>query len=369
MVSRRQVLSFYGFRGGRGGLTPVMVNLINFVSSQGLEVHLLLHDEVAEVNRIDKAVKIVRLGRKSELFKPVVLASYLKTVQPKVLLSSYREWGNRIAVVAKKIAGVDTKLVFRVGAAPSATVDSVFPPKRFLQRLMLAFSYRHADLILANSEQIISDIIATTGVDRSKIVKLNNPTIPLDVWERAGELSGHPWLDKPDLPVVLSVGRLMKVKDFPTLLRAFVIVRRQFECRLVIVGDGNKREELWQLATSLGIAEHFDMPGFSENPFSYMGRAALFVLSSVREGSPNVLIEALACGTPVVSTDCPTGPAEILENGKYGRLVPVGDVDKMAQAMIETLKQSPAPDVLQHAAQRYRADLCSRQYLEAMGLL
>ncbi len=346
-----------------------MVNLINQSSVLGLNVHLILHDDVEELDKIDKKVDVVRLGKCVDPVKSYVLASYLKKVCPDVLLSSYTEWGNRNAVLARQLAGVSTKIVFRVGATPSSTINSFFPFKRWLQMGMLSWSYRQADLIIANSEEIVCDIVSTTGVSKDKIMRLNNPTVPEDVLERAAKASGHLWLDRQDMPVVLAVGRLMKVKDFPTLLRAFAIVRRQFECRLVIVGEGNKRKELAKLASSLGIAQHFDMPGYSENPFSYMAKAALFVLSSVREGSPNVLIEALACGTPVVSTDCPTGPAEILENGKYGRLVPVGDVDKMAQAMIEALKQSPAPDVLQSAAQRYSADLCSRQYLEAMGLI
>jgi len=166
------------------------------------------------------------------------------------------------------------------------------------------------------------------------------------------------------------VGRLAKQKDFSTLLAAMGILRMEYglEARLIILGEGNERKKLGDMARSLGLEGAIDMPGFVPEPFPYMARASIFVLSSAWEGSPNVLIEALAIGVPVVSTDCPSGPREILQGGKYGRLVPVGDSEALARAMFETIKAPHPPEYLREAAEPFRSAACARKYLEAMGM-
>jgi glycosyltransferase involved in cell wall biosynthesis len=149
--------------------------------------------------------------------------------------------------------------------------------------------------------------------------------------------------------VVLGVGRLTAQKDFPSLIRAFAKVRAQKPCRLVILGEGELRGELEALVASLDLSADVALPGFTDNPFAWMRQSSLFVLSSAWEGFGNVLVEAMACGTPVVSTNCPSGPAEILENGRWGRLVPVGDVDALADAMLATLAETTHADVATRA--------------------
>src|SRR5262249_37227290 len=147
----------------------------------------------------------------------------------------------------------------------------------------------------------------------------------------------HPWFAPGSLPVILGVGRLTWQKDFPTLIKAFALVRSRQPARLLILGEGEKRLELETIVKELGLAADVCLPGYVDNPFAYMHRCSAFVLSSASEGLPNSLIEAMACGAPVISTDCASGTAEILENGRYGPLVPVGDVEAMATAISATL--------------------------------
>ena len=165
--------------------------------------------------------------------------------------------------------------------------------------------------------------------------------------------------------MVLAAGRLVALKGFDTLLRAFARVRQQMPARLVILGEGSERSNLERLAAELGVAADVDMPGFDPNPFRYMKRAGVFVLSSRYEGLPNVLIQAMACGCPVVSTDCPNGPAEILDGGRYGPLVPVDDVEALAYAMAQALagKVAPAPT---EWLEQFRVEVVAEQYLRVM---
>jgi glycosyltransferase involved in cell wall biosynthesis len=189
-----------------------------------------------------------------------------------------------------------------------------------------------------------------------------------ELYRLAEEPLDHPWFAPGQPPVILGVGRLEPQKDFATLLRAFSTVHADRPCRLVILGEGGQRRELQALAAELGIAADLAMPGFVTNPYAYLRHASLFAFSSRWEGFGNALVEALAVGTPVVSTDCPDGPSEILEGGRFGPLVPVGDHAALADAMRLVLDGPPAPDQLRAAAQRYTQEVSATAYLEAMGL-
>ena len=192
----------------------------------------------------------------------------------------------------------------------------------------------------------------------------------------AKEPVNHSWLGQAlasnlAIPVILGLGRLSQEKDFPTLIRAFAIVRQEMPCRLVILGEGKDRQQLEELAHNLDergeAAADVSIPGFVENPFAYMSKAAVFVLSSAFEGLPGSLIQAMACGCPVVSTDCPQGLAEILKAGEYGYLVPIGD----AQAMADAIRRVLSGDVLKPPPEwllRFEAEPVLRQYLSVMDV-
>jgi glycosyltransferase involved in cell wall biosynthesis len=164
-------------------------------------------------------------------------------------------------------------------------------------------------------------------------------------------------------PVVLAAGRLERQKDFPTLLRAFALLRAERPVRLVVLGEGAWRERLAALAATLGVAADVDLPGFQPNPYPFLARTRVFALSSRWEGSPNVLTEAMALGTPVVATDCPSGPREILADGRYGPLVPMGDAPALAAALARALDEPLPSAVLKGAVRDYSAIESARRYL------
>jgi glycosyltransferase involved in cell wall biosynthesis len=239
---------------------------------------------------------------------------------------------------------------------------------RLFERLV-KFWYPRADWVVAVSRGVQRDLLRYTRVSPERVALIYNPTYTHRLLELREQPVEHPWFAPGEPPVVLGVGRFYPQKDFATLLRAFAKVRANRLVRLVILGEGPLRSELEALAHQLGITEHVSMPGFVENPFAYMRRAAVFVLPSQYEGLPNVLIQAMACGCPVVSTNCPSGPEDILDNGKYGHLVPVGDAEAMARAILRVLDGDvphvPEEWLLQfheeHVAQKYLALLLNRR--------
>jgi glycosyltransferase involved in cell wall biosynthesis len=196
---------------------------------------------------------------------------------------------------------------------------------------LIGKSYTKADGIVAVSSGVADDLATITGLRRNDIDVIYNPVITPEVAAATDELPDHPWLADGEPPVVLGIGRLTPKKDFGTLLRAFAEVRGEVDARLIILGEGPQRVELERLIHTLDLSCSVAMPGFVDNPYAYLARAAVFALSSRWEGLPTVLIEAMFCGTPVVSTDCPSGPHEILDGGAYGRLVGVGDATALAR--------------------------------------
>jgi glycosyltransferase involved in cell wall biosynthesis len=177
----------------------------------------------------------------------------------------------------------------------------------------------------------------------------------------------HPWLVAGGPPVVLGVGKFKLQKDFALLIRAFARVRGSRPARLIILGDGPRRDELEGLVNRFGLTADVALPGVVDNPYAWMSRASVFVLSSAWEGLPGVLIEAMACGCPVVSTDCPSGPAEILDRGKFGSLVPVGDEQAMADAILATLANPPSGESLRVRARLFSIDVAVTRYLELLA--
>ena len=199
---------------------------------------------------------------------------------------------------------------------------------------LLNVGYRFADRVVAVSHGVADDLAETTGLPRDRVLVVGNPVVTPEVRSKAEQPATHPWLLDPDgPPVILGVGRLSPQKNFALLLRAFAQVRSERDARLLILGEGPKRAELEKLAKELDISKDLSMPGFVDNPYAEMAAADVFALSSEYEGLPTVLIEALFCDTPVVSTDCKAGPRQILDDGVHGKLVPVGDLDALVTAL------------------------------------
>jgi glycosyltransferase involved in cell wall biosynthesis len=232
--------------------------------------------------------------------------------------------------------------------------------QRLSPRVMEAFSHE-ADHVIAVSKGVARDLSDRSGLAPDRIKTIYNPVFTPEIWKRAEEAPEHRWFCE-EIPVVLAVGKLKKQKDFATLIRAFARLRARRPVRLVILGEGPEREALRSLVTRLRVERDVDLLGFRENPFSLMRRASVFALSSAWEGFGNVLVEAMACGAPVVSTRCPSGPEEILDDGRYGRLVPVGDPGAFCDALEATIDVAPDRSILQRRAQVFSRDTSVRHY-------
>ena len=290
------------------------------------------------------------------------LADYLRDERPDVLLCALN-YPNIAGVIASELSGRGPPVVLTVHNHLSAAVARGRRPRlRRLPPLVRRF-FPRAAAIVAVSEGVARDATRMIGTDAPQVGHIYNPVIDHRLDAMATARSGHRWLDEGRAPVVLGVGKLKPQKDFATLLRAVAKVREHRPVRLVILGEGPEAGALKGLAAELGIAAQVDLPGFVDNPYAYMARAGVFVLSSAWEGFANVVAEALACGCPVVSTDCPSGPAEILAGGRYGRLVPVGDAAAMATAIAATLDDPGDRAARQVRARAFAVETAVRRYL------
>ena len=321
-----------------GGAERVMMILANNFVARGMSVDLVLVNSAGPfLASVDSRVRIVNLGCSGVLKSMPALVRYYRMNKPSVILSAL-DYANVVSLLAKTFAQLPSRHIVSVHTSIRSTMccPNSSPVNRAVFWLM-RLTYPSADGVVAVSEGVKEDIVNLVGVPSDRVYRIYNPVVGDDLNERAQEPLDHPWFAAGEIPVVISAGRMTEVKDFGLLIRAFCKVVKRCECRLVILGDGEKREELECLIDALGLKSRVLLPGFQQNPFKWMSRASLFVLSSRLEGLSNVLIEALACGVPVVSTDCASGPNEILQNGRWGRLVPVGDDNAMADAIVDLL--------------------------------
>jgi len=222
--------------------------------------------------------------------------------------------------------------------------------------------FASAARVVAVSDGVAASAAAEFGVPKEKITTIYNPVVSPEIDRLKTQTPDHPWLSDNGPPVILACGRFKKAKDYPTLIKAFALLSARRPCRLLILGEGELREQIEALVRELNLQENVSLPGWADNPFAFMFRASLFVLSSRNEGLPGVLIQALACGCPCVSTDCPSGPAEILQDGAIGPLVPVGDDAALADAMARVLYNPPEQRNLLARAGFFSAEKSARMY-------
>jgi glycosyltransferase involved in cell wall biosynthesis len=360
---RRHIALFMPSLNG-GGAQRVMLTLAEGFARAGRAADLVLAQATGEYrDQVPAGVRLVDLGAPGTLAGLPALTRYLRRERPTALLSTVSH-ANMVALWAKRVARVATRMVVRESNTMSENAREC---PRWRQRLVPSLArrcYPWADAIVAVSGGVALDLARTTGLPADRIRVLPNPIVTPELAEMAREPLSHPWFSDGEPPVVLAVGRLAKQKDFPTLVRAFGLVLRQRPARLVILGEGTERAVLTSLAGVLGVEREVALPGFVSNPFPYMARAGVFVLSSAWEGMPGVLIQALACGASVVATDCESGPRELLRGGRFGRLVPVGDVEALAEAIASTLDQPVrAP---QEAVHPYTRDAAVSRYLSVL---
>lgn len=353
---------------GAGGVERMVLNLVEEFARRGYAIDLLLiRAEGEHLRQLPEGVNVVRLGVKHTLASVPPLARWLRQNRPPVLLVA-KDRAGRAALWARRLSGVDTRIAIRLGTNLSAALAGRGWLRRVTRTLPMRWSYRLAERVIAVSRGVAEDTARVTGLPPERISVAHNPVITPRLLALAETPVEHRWLNEREAPVILGAGRLTRQKDFPTLIRAFARVRARRPCRLIILGDGGQRSELLALAGELGVASDVDLPGFAANPYAWMRAADLFVLSSLWEGSPNVLTEAMACGTPVVSTDCPSGPRETLQDGRFGPLVPVGDADALGQAIIDTLANPPSAETIQAAVTDFAVAHSANEYLDILGL-
>ncbi len=322
-----------------GGAERILLNLAEGFLNRGLLVDIVLaQNEGAFAKQIPYKARLVPLRgsmRSSHrtLTALPALVKYLKREHPDVLLTALH--GNIIAVWAKLLAGIPMKLVLSEHNTFSMTTGNMPAWSKWMNTMLVKWFYPKADEIVAVSQGVADDLAHAVKLNRQKIKVIYNPVINDTLFIKANRHPLHPWFNGKHLPVVIAVGRLTRQKDFPTLLKAFRTVADNVDARLIILGEGEDRESLLKCIHELNLEENVSLPGFVDNPYAFLAHSSVFVLSSKWEGLPTVLVEAMACGLPVISTDCPSGPREILKDGKFGRLIPVGDTAALTSAILD----------------------------------
>ncbi|NCT41653.1 MAG: glycosyltransferase [Alphaproteobacteria bacterium] len=348
-----------------GGAQHMIVNMANEFARRGNKVDLILIQQDGAYKKIIKPnVNIICLNQNRTIQALPKLISYLKNSQPDIFLSAMYHV-NLVAILAKLMTpGITTRFVITERNFFSLKIkDSNQMRDKFLP-LLVRMLYRFADEIVAISKGVAQDISMIAKLHPNKVKCIYNPVITSKTLAALNENNIESPLAPQSDKVIIASGRLVPQKDYITLLHAFSKLLQKENATLIILGEGDLRSDLEKLTDELKISNKVSFKGFVDNPLSYMKKADLFVLSSQWEGFGNVLVEALICGLPIVSTDCPAGPSEILEGGKYGTLVEVGNVDALAQAMKDKLHANHHPETQTKRALCFSVEKICDQYEE-----
>ncbi len=345
-----------------GGAERVAINLAAGFASLGQPTDLVAVNARGEfAERIPQGVRLVNLKASRTLLSLPALVGYIRRERPAAVIA-FMDHAAIVALWARRLSGSSTRIICTVHSTlTQSTGNTPTIRNRMLPSLLGSF-YPSADAVVAVSHGVAKDLSEATGFPLPAITVIYNPVINADLTAALAQAPSHPWLADGGPPVVLGVGRLTKAKDFESLLRAFALVRRLRPVRLLILGEGEERPALEALVQELGLADDVALPGFVVGAHACMAKAAVFVLSSVWEGLPTVLIEALAAGAPVVATDCPSGPREILRAGELGRLVPPGNVRALSEGILAALA-GPARRVPLSELREFTQEVAAEAYL------
>lgn len=329
-----------------GGAERVMVNILRCIDKSRIEPILILlypFENSPYRELLPEDLPIIVFNRTSNsLFDKLrqffLFLSFVRKEKPQTILSMLTH-NNIMAIVA----GIIFKI--RVIVCEHIMVSEVIKTKEektillFPVRPLVKSLYRFAYRIITVSEGIKSDLVNIFNICSSKIKVIYNP-IDFNIIRQFCAETVESHFIKDNVPLILAVGRLARQKNFELLIKSFSRVVKKMDARLIILGEGKERVELERLIVALGLKERVSLAGFQSNPYSFLSISDVFVLSSDFEGLPLVILEAMACGLPVISTDCKSGPREILKNGRYGLLVPVGDEIALSDGMLKLLKDS-----------------------------
>jgi glycosyltransferase involved in cell wall biosynthesis len=312
-----------------GGAEKVLVNLAHGMVKQHEAVDIVLAQAFGQyTTHIPPQATLVDLGGRRTLTSLWALARYMRERQPRAIIC-FQDHASIVALWARSLTRIPIPIVATVHSSWSRFLATGTTRSRFIARFA-RHAYGKVESVVAVSEGTADDLAASLNVPRQKLTVIYNPVVGPELFARSKDDFQHPWFAPGLPPVILGIGRLTQPKDFPTLVLAFAEVRRQMACRLMILGEGEERKALEALASATAFSDDIALPGFVENPYKYLAHSSLFVLSSIWEGLPTALIEALALGVPVVSTDCESGPRETLVQNT----APVACVSRFLQGRV-----------------------------------
>lgn len=364
MVRKSVALVSHGLNGG--GAEICMLRLAEDFGARGYDVKVVvLWKKGRLLDMLPAGVRVDEIGG-GRLSCIPRLARYFGTNRPDAIIG-FMTYANVVAILAQALSpSLKRILVSEHNAFSHSIRIRGGIPKLFHYAVPVV--YRWTAGVICVSRGVKRDLATASRLPGRLLTTIYNPVITDELLERSLEPPDHPWFAEKSRPVILAVGRLDRQKNYPMLFASFARLRRQTDCRLVVLGEGPLLEPLKAEIGRLGLDDSVDLAGFRPNPMSFMRRADLFALSSDFEGLSNVLIEAMAVGCPVVSTNAPHGPSEVLQDGRFGRLVPVGDVEAFARAMAETLGDPGDPAPRREWAMTFNVRRCADQYLRAAGL-
>ncbi len=383
-LSHRVVFFISSYRAGGG--EKQVIDIANAVAARGHMVDLLVLKPVGPYeSRVSQKIRVISLDRGRMAFSLFPLISYMRRERPGVLMA-LDEYTQVLALLARMLSGVRVRIVLRIGNMLSE-LSKRYQTKRLLTSFLVRWLYKRADAIIANSQGVARDVSKVCGVPQERIRVIFNPK-DLDEIRRAAALPiQHPWLANGRTDRVIAwFGRLREQKNLPMLLRAFAQLQSIVPSRLVLVGQGREAERLEALAQDLGITERVYFAGYQDNPHAYVAKADVYVLSSLWEGLPNALIEALICCVPAIAADCDSGPREILapesdpflrikegvEWTRYGALVPVNGEQELTEALAALLtddrKHAHYAAAARERSLAFDEQVIIPQYLDALGI-
>jgi glycosyltransferase involved in cell wall biosynthesis len=367
-TSQRLCVAFFLADLDGGGTERAVVGLANSIVALGIGVDLVLSKAAGPcLAEVAPAVRVVDLGSRGKLGTVLSLARYLRGEGPQAVMSAL-DLPNIQLVLAAALARFQGVTVI----SQRATIAPVYAGQSLLRRIAyhagIRATYSRADRVICNSHAAAKEVEALPGVRSDRVLTIHNSVDAARISQLAKEPVLNAWLEKTSGPLIVSVGSITAIKDRATLVRAFALVKANRAARLAIVGHGHEAAELsriQRLIAELGLHDHVHLAGFDPNPYRWMQRAAVVVSSSLTEGCPNQVLEALALGVSVVATDCPGDTGVLLQQGRYGRLVPVADPDSMAAAIAESLDSGPLADGKSRAAD-FSPARTARAYLKVL---
>ncbi|WP_377292343.1 glycosyltransferase [Rhizobium sp. SG2393] len=344
-----------------GGVEHMITNLSRELVNRGHDITIVLaRDPQPNEYTPDPRVKVIRLGIPSTGKLIWKFAQHLRAAKYDLVYTAMPTT-NVAAIIALKLSGAKTRLVISERSNPALEAQHSKTWRYRASFTLQPFLYPRADAIVAVCKALADELAEYARLPRERIRVIYNPAFDEDAFAEP-QAETHPWLDDKTVPVIISAGRLAIQKDYGTLLRAFALLRKKRPARLLILGEGPQRTELEALIAELGIKDDVDLPGFRNNISAYLSKADIFALSSIWEGFGNVLVQALAARCSIVTTDCRNGPGEIVDGGKYGALVPVGDAEAFAAALDRVLDNPFDPDAQFERAQLFSVRRSSDTY-------